>query len=149
MTEVSFHVHIAHAVSHSMAVLRKAWQQYPKVALAGPQPLLQEVSTALMAQSPSAFVPHCWATQPHAAQEAGCLVLLPPQEMAQLSPAFDCLLTWGQGAEPAEGFARFARVVELVGCDEADLAQARLRWQFYQHRGYPLTMHKRPSAPTR
>jgi DNA polymerase-3 subunit chi len=36
-------------------------------------------------------------------------------------------------------FSRFKRLIEIVGLDEADKAQARIRYQFYRDRGYQIT----------
>jgi DNA polymerase-3 subunit chi len=35
-------------------------------------------------------------------------------------------------------FSRFRRLIEIVGADEADKAQARLRYKFYRDRGYEI-----------
>lgn len=35
-------------------------------------------------------------------------------------------------------FSRFRRLVEIVGVDEADKAQARVRYKFYRDRGYEI-----------
>ena len=35
-------------------------------------------------------------------------------------------------------FSRFRRLIEIVGVDEADKAQARVRYKFYRDRGYEI-----------
>ena len=35
-------------------------------------------------------------------------------------------------------FSRFRRLIEIVGMDEADKAQARIRYKFYRDRGYEI-----------
>ena len=40
-----------------------------------------------------------------------------------------------------ECFSRFARVAELVACDDTDKARSRARFKFYKERGYPLHTH--------
>ena len=35
-------------------------------------------------------------------------------------------------------FSRFRRLIEIVGMDEADKAQARMRYKFYRDRGYEI-----------
>lgn len=37
-------------------------------------------------------------------------------------------------------FSRFKRLVEIVGIDEADKDQARMRYKFYRDRGYQITV---------
>ena len=35
-------------------------------------------------------------------------------------------------------FSRFRKLIEIVGIDEADKAQARIRYKFYRDRGYEI-----------
>jgi len=37
-------------------------------------------------------------------------------------------------------FSRFKRLVEIVGIDEADKDEARIRFKFYRDRGYQITV---------
>jgi DNA polymerase III subunit chi len=41
--------------------------------------------------------------------------------------------------EPPSFFARFERMIEIVGVDEASALAGRRRWQFYKERGYAVT----------
>ena len=43
--------------------------------------------------------------------------------------------------EVPQGFGSFERLIEVVGCDEADRAAARVRWKHYMQRGYALVRH--------
>jgi len=146
MTEISFHLGIADMQAYTLRLLHKAWRSQPKLVLLGEEDFLQGISAALWGQSPSDFVPHCWASDEVRMQDAGRLVLATPATLGAVSPAFDVLLKLGQGTEPAPGFERFARLVELVPTHEAAVADARLRWKHYQKRGYPLTLHDRAAA---
>ena len=38
-------------------------------------------------------------------------------------------------------FSRFKRLVEIVGIDEADKDQARMRYKFYRDRGYQISVY--------
>jgi DNA polymerase-3 subunit chi len=40
-----------------------------------------------------------------------------------------------------DGFAEFARLIEIVGCDDADRATARQRWKHYTQLGYTIARH--------
>lgn len=143
MTEISFHLNIADMQGYTLRLLHKAWRSQPRVALLGSEDFLQNISAALWGQEPTAFVPHCWASDEIRMQEAGCLVLTTAETLPAVSPAIDILLKLGQGTEPAAGFERFARLIELVPADAAAVADARLRWKHYQKRGYPLSLHDR------
>jgi DNA polymerase-3 subunit chi len=41
--------------------------------------------------------------------------------------------------ELPEGFARFQRLIEIVGNDDGEKLPARNRYRHYRDRGYPLT----------
>ena len=146
MTEISFHLNIADMQAYTLRLLHKAWRSQPRVALLGDDDFLQGISTALWGQSPTAFVPHCWASDAVRMQDAGRLVLANPETLGEVSSAFEVLLKLGQGTEPAPGFERFARLIELVPADEVAVAHARLRWKHYQKRGYPLSLHDRANG---
>jgi DNA polymerase-3 subunit chi len=81
------------------------------------------------------FVPHVMADHRLApetpvviARDAGTL------------PHDDVLVNLDRG-EPA-AFARFHRLVEIVGRDEDDKQAARSRYRFYRDRGYEIHTHK-------
>ena len=146
MTEISFHLNIVDMQDYTLRLLHKAWRSQPRVALLGDEDFLQGISAALWGQAPTAFVPHCWASDEVRMQDAGRLVLTTPAALGAVSPAFDVLLKLGQGTEPAAGFERFARLIELVPADEAAVAVARARWKHYHKRGYPLSLHDRAAG---
>lgn len=143
MTEISFHLNIADMQSYTLRLLHKAWRSQPRLVLLGEEDFLQGISAALWGQSPTDFVAHCWASDAVRMQDAGRLVLATPAYLGAVSPAFEVLLKLGQGSEPAPGFERFARLIELVPADAAAVADARSRWKHYQKRGYPLALHDR------
>jgi DNA polymerase-3 subunit chi len=43
-------------------------------------------------------------------------------------------------------FSRFKRLVEIVGIDEADKDEARVRYKFYRDRGYQITVFDESKA---
>ncbi|MHB1516299.1 MAG: DNA polymerase III subunit chi [Acidiferrobacteraceae bacterium] len=64
------------------------------------------------------------------------------------------LIGWGEPPEDAHDvlvpltpdvpafFARFDRVVEIVGADSGDKERSRAHFRFYRDRGYPLEVHR-------
>ena len=141
MTEISFHLNIVDVQQHTLRLLHQAWRTHPRAALVADADFLQGVSAALWGSSPTAFVPHCWAQDEQRMQDAGRLVLAQAQDVAAISPNIELLLKVAQGSEPAAGFERFARLIELVPAQEQAVADARQRWKHYQRRGYPLSLH--------
>lgn len=141
MTEISFHVNVPDVQQHALRLLHKIWHTGAKVALLAPEAQLQAISHALWAHPATAFVPHCWAEDEVRMQDAGCLVLTRPEQMNAVSAQMGVLVQMLDAEQPLPGFERYARLVELVPAQEAAMAQARLRWKYYKHRAYPLSMH--------
>jgi DNA polymerase-3 subunit chi len=80
------------------------------------------------------FVPHCAA---HAAIAAETPVLIASGDQ----PAPDCEVLLNLGADCPPHFERFARLLEVVALDEADVNAGRSRYRFYRERGYRITHH--------
>lgn len=136
MTEVAFHFNMPDKTLHVCRLLRKATAQGSRVAVCGPQATLRALDKALWTFSAVDFVPHCSVHSPALVRDASPVVM--GVSMDDL-PAFDVLLNLDAGV-PA-GFERFARVIEVVGNDEQERAQSRVRWKTYQQRGFPIVRH--------
>lgn len=144
MTEVHFHLHIADVGQHLHGLLQQARGR--RAALLAQPEQLQALSYGLMASHPSALVPHAWAEWSQFEQDAGLLVLVPPDALEAVSPNISDLWLLHPQPEPPAGFERFERLIELVPTDEVSVRLARERWKYYQHRAYPLQHHDcRPS----
>lgn len=50
-------------------------------------------------------------------------------------------------AEIPDWFSRFTRVLEIVSVDQQDREAARLRYRYFQERGYSLIKHDLSNAP--
>lgn len=136
MTEVAFHFNVPDKTLYLCRLLRKAVGQGARVAVTGGESALSELDQALWSFSPVDFVPHCTAQSDAAVRDASPVVL---GVAAQASPHHDVLLNLGEQV-PA-GFERFSRVIEVVGNADDERAQSRLRWKYYQERGYAITRH--------
>jgi DNA polymerase-3 subunit chi len=80
------------------------------------------------------FVPHCAPHEPLAAQTP---VLISSD--ADTPETCELLLNLGTDCPPH--FERFERLLEVVPTDEAQRQAGRLRYRFYQMRGYKITSH--------
>lgn len=142
MTEVHFHIQLADKLLYGCRLLRKAAYLGTKVWVVGEASALAVLDQALWTFSapgdPPHFVPHCWASSPETMRIHTRIVLAPD---TSASPHHDVLLNWGAAAVPA-GFERYFRLIELVGSQDDDRRQARLRWRHYAERGYPITPHE-------
>jgi DNA polymerase III subunit chi len=85
--------------------------------------------------APLEFVPHCMADSALAAQTP--IVLAANLDTV---PHYQVLLNLG--AEVPAQFARFERLLEVVGNAHDELATGRERYRFYRDRGYALNNYK-------
>lgn len=85
----------------------------------------------LWAHSPAGFLPHCRADS--------SLASVTPMVIdwqGEHLPHDDVLINLHSQHPPF--FSRFRRLIEIVGVDEADKAEARARYRFYRDRGYEI-----------
>jgi DNA polymerase-3 subunit chi len=85
----------------------------------------------LWTHPPIGFLPHCRADS----ALASVTPIIIDWQGAQL-PHDDVLINLQSQHPPF--FSRFRRLIEIVGVDEADKAEARVRYRFYRDRGYEI-----------
>jgi len=135
MTRIDFHVNAPDKLAYGCRVVRKAWRAGQHVVVCCDDPgRLAAFDRALWTFAPEEFVPHVHAADPLAAETPVVLAAA-----ADALPWHEVLVNLGAAA-PA-GFARFARLIELVGDDPDERRQGRERYRFYRDRGYPLETH--------
>jgi DNA polymerase-3 subunit chi len=135
MTRIDFHTNVGDSIAYACRLVRKAYLSgEPIIVLAEPA-RLAAFDEQLWTFSPLDFVPHCMAGSPLAKDTP--VVLAANLDDA---PHHRILINLGQSV-PVQ-FARFERLIEVVGDDEDELAAGRQRFRFYRDRGYALNMHK-------
>ena len=82
------------------------------------------------------FVPHVAADSPLASETP--VVIAGTLEHPAVADHNQVLVNLDGELPPS--FARFERLIEIVGNDDADRLPARSRFRFYRDRGYPLTV---------
>ncbi len=136
MTEIAFHFNMPDRTHYLCRLLRKAVTQGAKVAVTGDAQTLRELDAALWSFSATDFVPHCCASGDSLVRSASPVLLgVTPQN----APHHDVLVNLE--AQVPTGFERFKRVIEVVGSGDQERADSRLRWKYYQQRGYALVRH--------
>jgi DNA polymerase-3 subunit chi len=136
MTRVDFHLNVADKIAYACRLIRKIRSADQKaVVFCEDAARLQKFDAALWSFSPLDFIPHLSESDPL----AGRTPVLLTSRAADL-PHHQVLVNLGASLPPH--FTRFERLVELVGTDPDDVAQARQRWRFYKDRGYPLATHE-------
>ncbi len=133
MPEVSFHTGVADKAGYTCRLLRKAWRQGRQMVVTGSDEQLQRLDALLWTFEQAEFVPHLrlrrGATPP--AQMRRTPIWL--ADMPEDAPTRDVLVNLGP--DWPEGFAGFARVIEVVGDDPADVSEGRRRWRQYRAAG--------------
>ncbi|SEA58047.1 DNA polymerase III subunit chi [Paraburkholderia sartisoli] len=135
MTRIDFHSNVGDALQYACRLLRKAYQAGQPTVVLADAARLRVLDEQLWTFSPLDFVPHCMAGSALAATTP--IVLTTDLDDA---PHHQVLLNLGAGV-PAQ-FARFERLLEVVGNAPDELAAGRERYRFYRDRGYPLNNYK-------
>ena len=142
MTSVDFHTGVPDKLAYTCRLLRKAYRAGNRVLVAGAPEQLNRLDSLLWTFDVGEFIPH---GRLRAGQELPAALVRTPVWLVDLdgqvvTPALvaDVLVNLGPGLPP--GYARFARVIEIVGDAPADdVAAGRQRWRQYVAAGHPPT----------
>jgi DNA polymerase-3 subunit chi len=136
VTDVAFHFNAPDRLAYACRFLRKAVGLGAKVLVTGSPGTLAQLDAALWSFSPVDFIPHCSLADDARLVAASPVVL---SDSIQSSAHRQVLLNLADLVP--EGFEEFARVIEIVGSDDAGRQLARNRWKFYTDQGYSITRH--------
>jgi DNA polymerase-3 subunit chi len=143
MTRIDFHVNAPSKLAYACRLARKAYGAGARMVFyAADERVLAQFDRALWTFSTLDFIPHC--------RVRDRLADVTPIHLAAAADVEHCLhhdLLVNLDREQPSSFARFERLIEVVGADDEDLAAARARWKFYKDRGYPLDRHDLADAP--
>ncbi len=135
MTSVEFYFNAADRLQVACRLAGEALAAGERLLVYAPEPELAARLDRLMWTWPATgFVPHCAVDDPLAPQTP---VLIARDERAPAE--FHVLLNLGTECPPH--FARFERLLEVVGTDEAEREAARSRYRLYKSRGYGISNH--------
>lgn len=141
---VDFHTGMADKLGYACRLVRKAWRAGHRVAVTGRGPELARLDQLLWTFEPGEFIAH---VRLRAGQAAPGRLLRTPVWLVERSadaPDAQVLLNLGPdcaGDDAAALVQGFARVLELVSDDEADVAAGRERWRWYKAAGIALQRH--------
>jgi len=135
VTEITFYTFADNPLDVARRVAVKAHGQGRQVMIYAPDPAMADaIDRLLWSASALSFVPHCRDSDPL----AGETPVLIGTDAGALRQA-DVMINLHREQPPA--FARFERLIEIVGQDDAGREQGRARYSFYQTRGYALKTH--------
>jgi DNA polymerase III subunit chi len=136
MTRVDFHFNVADKIDYGCRLIRKVRKAGQKaVVFCDDEARLRRFDEALWTFAPLEFIPHTSGSDPLADRTPVLLT----SRVAEL-PHHEVLVNLGSSLP--QFFTRFERLVEVVGADPEDRAQARQRYRYYKDRGYPLATHE-------
>lgn len=135
MTEITFYTFADNPFDVARRIADKAYGQGKQVMIYAPDPATADAIDRLLWTTPAlGFVPHCRDTDALAAETP---VLIGAN--ADALQRADVMINLHHTQPPA--FARFERLVEIIGQDDAGRDQGRDRYRFYKTRGYALQSH--------
>jgi DNA polymerase-3 subunit chi len=135
MTEILFYTFADDPLDVARRVAAKACGQGRQVMIYAPDAATADAIDRLLWTTPAlGFVPHCRDSD-GLADETPVLIGANPDALRKA----DVMINLHREQPPA--FARFERVVEIVGQDENERELGRDRYRFYQARGYALKTH--------
>ena len=135
MTEITFYTFADNPLDVARRVAAKAHGQGRQVMIYAPDPATADAIDRLLWTTPAlGFVPHCRDSDTLAG-ETPVLIGANADALRQA----DVMINLHTEQPPA--FARFERLIEIVGQDDVGREQGRTRYRFYQTRGYALKTH--------
>jgi DNA polymerase-3 subunit chi len=136
MTQIEFHFNTTERLQYTCRLLRKAHARALRVGVVGSEACLRQLDAVLWSFSESDFLPHSNAADAPEVQAASPIRLhVDPLQFSGM----DVLVNLGD--EVPQGFASFARLIEIVATDDHGRMTARQRWRHYSAQGYALKQH--------
>jgi DNA polymerase III subunit chi len=135
MTRIDFHTHVGDPLGYACRLARKAYASGQSVVVLAEARRLAAFDEQLWTFEQDAFVPHCMAKSPLAGQTPVVLA-------SDLDDVPHHRVLVNLGAPMPAQFARFERLIEIVGLERDELAGGRERFRFYRDRGYTIETHK-------
>lgn len=142
MTEVDIHYNLTDKANYACRLLRKMAARGAKAVVLGAPQQLEQIDRMLWTFSPQDFLPHCRSNAPAGMLHASPIVLSESTPAMSADSASEPILV-NLGTDVPMGFEKHQRLIDLVGQDDAERAQGRLRWKYYKERGYPIKAHDR------
>jgi DNA polymerase-3 subunit chi len=137
--EVEFHTGVDDKLVFACRLLRKAYLKGAQVAVTGAPEWLARLDQALWSFEPYEFVPHARLARGAVAPPRLARTPLWLLEPGAALPHREVLVNLGPGL--ADGYADFARVIEIVARDAPDREAGRQRWRAYEAAGVGIKHH--------
>lgn len=141
MTSIDFYFNAEERLQVACRLAGKAVARGKRLVIYAPEAeTASRIDRMLWTWPAIGFVPHCMA---HDGLAPETPVLIAADEEAPE----DCAVLLNLGPAAPPHFARFERLLELVGRTEEEKGAGRERYKFYRDRGYAITSHDLARAP--
>lgn len=140
MTEIAFHFSLSDKLAYSCRLLRKVCGRDTRAVVLGDAQQIGRLDQLLWTFSAADFLAHCRADSKPETLAMSPIVLTEQLSTLRVDPSQSPVLVNLSTQLPA-GFEKYERLIELIGQDEEDTAQARQRWKYYKARGYAIKHH--------
>ena len=137
MTELAFHFNVADKLNYVCRLLRKAVSADAKVLVVAGEADLQRLDLDLWTFAETEFLSHSWGSDSAVARQRAQVILSPA--VVPMVERTDVLVNLAESVP--DGFAQFARLIEVVGEDAMERSAARQRWKLYTQSGYTIQSH--------
>lgn len=138
MTKIEFYSNVANKPDLLTSLVEKALLKRRQVTV-----FVEDIGSAaqvsqwLWQQQASSFLPHVVANHEHAAKTPVAIVCK-NNASGQADSVIQDELLINLTTQKPPFFSRFTHLVEMVGNDESDKQNGRLRYKFYRDRGYEI-----------
>ena len=140
MTGIDFYFNASDCLQVACRLAAKAVARRQRIVIHAPQPdTAQRIDRMLWTWPATGFVPHCAV---HDALAPDTPVLI--GAAGDAPPGCELLLNLSPECPPQ--FARFERLLEVIGTEEAERQAGRSRYRFYLDRGYRIAAHDLAAA---
>ena len=137
MTEVAFHFGASDKLAYASRLLRKATATGARVLVCADEADAQALQASVWALAPTEFISICDTQAPDTVRSRSSVQVSSDTQLADVAAS---VLVNLQSVVPGY-FAKYARVIEIVGLAEDDRQHARRRWKQYSDLGYTIAKH--------
>jgi DNA polymerase-3 subunit chi len=135
MTRIDFYTQVADPETFACRLVQTVYAKGQRLQVClDDDAALSAFSVRLWSFDDVAFVPHCRSDDPHAGETPVWLTCHP-------FPASAPAVLLNLAAALPEHPERYARILEIVGCDPSSLATARERFRAYRSSGFSVDHH--------
>lgn len=145
MTEVAFHFNAPDKRGYTCRLLRKGYMRGARLIVLSEATAIAALDAALWTFASHDFIPHANELDPSNVQNRSPIRIV-SQLQADVVNSGEVVLINLTDQVP-EGYARFARVIEVVTPAEDDRRWARERWRRYKNDGVDPLRHDLNLAP--